>query len=85
MAAFGDAVTFSEHELGQLAKLGRAQLLKLHRAAAAKAERASAVRAALGPGSSRARVTTANARWARAAEARERYASALRLLDESEA
>ncbi len=35
-------------------------------------ERASAARAALPPGSSRARVTTANARWMRAAEHRDR-------------
>lgn len=35
-------------------------------------ERAAAARAALPPGSSRARVTTANARWARHAEERDR-------------
>lgn len=37
-------------------------------------ERAAAARAALPPGSSRARVTTANARWARHAEERDRLA-----------
>ena len=36
-------------------------------------------RAALPPGSSRARVTTANARWARAAEHRDRVLQALAL------
>jgi len=35
-------------------------------------QRAAAARSALPPGSSRARVTTANARWARAAEHRDR-------------
>lgn len=34
-------------------------------------EKATAARAALPPGSSRARVTTTNARWSRAAEYRE--------------
>lgn len=37
-----------------------------------KVERASEVRRALPPGSSRARVTTANARWSTACEARDR-------------
>jgi hypothetical protein len=39
--------------------------------------RFAAARAALPPGSSRARVTTANARWARVAEARERVSREL--------
>lgn len=37
-----------------------------------KSRKAAAARHALPPGSSRARVTTANARWANAAEARDR-------------
>lgn len=37
----------------------------------AKSAKLAAARASLPPGSTRARVTTANARWARAAEARE--------------
>jgi len=45
--------------------------------AAAKSVKASEARAALPPGSSRARVTTANARWARAAEERDRVAAQL--------
>jgi hypothetical protein len=40
-------------------------------------EKASAARAALPPGSSRARVTTANARWMRAAEHRDRILAQL--------
>ena len=40
--------------------------------AQAKSMKAAAARHALPPGSSRARVTTANARWASAAEARDR-------------
>lgn len=40
-------------------------------------EKASAARARLLPGSTRARVTTANANWARAAEARDIAESAL--------
>lgn len=40
--------------------------------AQAKSDRAVEARAALPAGSSRARVTTANARWMRAAEARDR-------------
>lgn len=39
--------------------------------AVAKSIKLADARAALPPGTSRARVTTANARWARAAEARE--------------
>lgn len=45
--------------------------------AAAKSAKASEARAALPPGSTRARVTTANARWARAAEERDRVAAQL--------
>lgn len=45
--------------------------------AQAKSDKAAAARAALPPGSSRARVTSANARWAVAAEARDRAAAAL--------
>jgi len=41
------------------------------------ARKASEARAALPPGSTRARVTTANARWARAAEERDRVAAQL--------
>lgn len=40
-------------------------------------------RGALPAGSSRARVTTANARWMRAAEARDRVAAQLAALDEA--
>lgn len=47
--------------------------LKAHEASA----RASVARAALPPGSSRARVTSANARWARQAEERDRAFGAL--------
>jgi hypothetical protein len=83
VSATGDTVTFADHELRELCKLGRAQLLKLHRAAEMKSARWSAMRASLPPGASRHRVTSANARWARAAEARDRYAAALRLIDDS--
>lgn len=48
------------------------RLAKAYETAQAKSEAASRARAALPPGSSRARVTTANARWAQAAEARDR-------------
>jgi len=43
-------------------------------------ERACAARGALAPGASRARVTSANARWSRAAEARDRREQELRAL-----
>lgn len=49
-----------------------------YRALAAKSEKLSEARRALPPGSPRARVTSANARWARAAEARDVRAAALR-------
>lgn len=42
-----------------------------------RSARLAAARAALPPGSSRARVTSANARWARAAEYRDRVAAML--------
>lgn len=48
------------------------RLVTLLDRAEAKAQKACDTRAALPPGSSRARVTTANARWATAAEARDR-------------
>ena len=44
---------------------------KVYRELAAKAAKMSVARSALPAGSTRARVTTANARWARAAEARD--------------
>jgi hypothetical protein len=47
----------------------------------AKSARLCAARAALPPGSSRARVTTANARWARAAEERDRLLRAVELAE----
>ncbi len=40
-------------------------------------KKAAEARAALGPGATRARITTANARWGRAAEERDRIASKL--------
>lgn len=58
----------------------RSKLLRLERElskAQAKSLRAAEARRALPPGSSRARVTTANARWMRAAEERDRIAAAL--------
>ena len=60
-----------------LAKL-RKELARL----TAASEKASDARARLGPGSSRARVTTANARWARLAEARDRVAAQIREMEE---
>lgn len=50
--------------------------------AQAKSDAASRSRAALPPGSSRARVTSANARWMRAAEERDRRDAAFRALVE---
>jgi hypothetical protein len=47
------------------------------KAASAKSARLCAARAALPAGISRARVTTANARWMRAAEERDRIANEL--------
>lgn len=45
--------------------------------AVAASEKAAAARADLGPGATRARVTTANAKWARQAENRDRLAAEL--------
>lgn len=52
------------------------QILRYIRAVEAS-ERASEARRALPPGSSRAKVTTANARWISAAEERDRLAAEL--------
>jgi hypothetical protein len=49
-----------------------------------KSERASEARYALPPGTSRARVTSANARWMRAAEHRDRLIAELAALDAAE-
>lgn len=51
---------------------------KEYQAAHKKSLKAAEARARLEPGTSRARVTTANARWARAAEARDRIQERLR-------
>lgn len=53
------------------------KLRRLLDAATAKSAKLAEARAALPAGSTRARVTTANARWARAAEARDLYARQL--------
>jgi hypothetical protein len=58
----------------------RARIPRLQRelkAAMSKSERACQTRASLPPGSSRAKVTTDNARWKSAAEARDRIAAEL--------
>lgn len=51
--------------------MGSEQLKKALAAAEKKSERLAMARAALPAGSSRARVTSANAKWARAAEYRD--------------
>lgn len=51
---------------------------RMLRDAAAKSAKLAEARSNLPPGSSRARVTTANAKWTRAAEAREGLATRLR-------
>ena len=61
--------------------LGAPRLRRLLARAQARCDSCSAARAALPPGSSRARVTTANARWARAAEERDRILTALECLE----
>lgn len=54
-----------------------AQLRRKLQAAQEKSDKATTARRMLPPGSSRAKVTTANARWSRAAEARDRAQNAL--------
>lgn len=56
-----------------------AKLRKLHAAAEKKSANFAAARSRLPPGSTRAKITTANARWMRAAEERDRLA---KLIDE---
>lgn len=51
------------------------RLQKLFRKSHADCLRLAGIRGNLGPDSSRARITTANARWARAAEERDRIAA----------
>lgn len=57
-----------------------AKLERRHRVATKRAEKASEARRLLPAGSSRARVTTANARWADAAGERDRLANELAAL-----
>lgn len=59
-------------------------LEKMLRDAQKKSEAAAQARAKLPPGSSRARVTTANARWMRAAEHRDRIDQQLRAAREKD-
>jgi hypothetical protein len=58
-----------------------AQLRRELAAAERKSAKAAEARSSLPPGSSRARVTTANARWARAAEARDLLARRIEELE----
>lgn len=62
-----------------------ARLEKLLAAATAKSTKAAESRANLPPGSTRARVTTANARWMRAAEDRDRITAMLAAAKDSAA
>lgn len=75
-------MTLSKVDLLVAQALGSRELRKLLARAERNAAKASESRAALPPGSSRARVTTSNARWARAAEARDRCAAMLASLTE---
>jgi hypothetical protein len=59
------------------------ELEKMPRDAKKKSEIAAQARAKLPPGSSRARITTANARWMRAAEHRDRLERQLREVREA--
>ncbi len=59
----------------------RAEIVRELKAAERASEKACAARAALPPGSSRARVTTANARWMRAAEYRDLVQARLAAID----
>lgn len=54
-----------------------ARAAKQYAKAIADSEKASEVRAALGPHATRARITSANAKWSRAAEHRDRCYQAL--------
>lgn len=69
LTAFRKQLHAAVDAAGQRADIHRleARVAKLTR----ESERAAAARAALPAGSSRARATTANARWARKAEARD--------------
>jgi len=70
----------SEAEVAAEVRASNGDLTVLRRrlsAAQRASEKASARRRSLPVGSSRARVTTANARWMRAAEARDRLAAAV--------
>ncbi len=79
----GWAVTVGEHVAQEtLRKREIAKLKTRYAKAVTAAQRAAEARRALPPGSSRARVTTANARWAAAAEYRDMLADQLRELGE---
>lgn len=64
--------------------MDRKQLEKALKAAEAKSKKLSEARMRLPAGTSRAQVTTANARWARAAEERERLQQAMTEMDRQE-
>lgn len=64
-------------ELTGYLRLGRDRLERMLREAERAVARTSAVRRDLPPGSSRAKVTSANARWSRACEERDRVLAAL--------
>ena len=75
----GDTLTGTKQALRHVLTAAVESLTVTERKAQAASERAMDARGALPPGSSRARVTTANARWASAAEHRDRVRDALHL------
>jgi Alpha/beta hydrolase len=87
LAHHGYQVTVTPPPPAPTADQAKAHAAELHRLqrelrrATLASQRATEARAALPPGSSRARVTTANARWMRAAEARDRIAAQIAALE----
>lgn len=70
-------VALSELEISAASRMGEAKISRLLAAAESDVKRASRRRAELPAGSSRARVTSANAAWAIACEYRDRLLAML--------
>lgn len=81
MSAIGDCITFAQHDLGELVKLGRPMLLKLRRLASTQAARAKETLESMSPATPLHQFEAVQARLRRAAEAKTKYGEALRLLE----
>ncbi len=81
MSAAGDIITYAQHSLPELVKLGRPMLMKLHRRASGRCAKARAALEQMSPLAPLHQFEAAQARLRQAAEAHVKYSEALRVLE----